>query len=61
MPKLTNVNVQNTYNGRTIDKESKDIAYFDDTHEYIDKNDGLHGVSVTTMISKYENPFDADF
>ena len=51
----------NTYKGRTIDKESKEIAYFDDTHEYIDKKDGVKGVSVTTLIHSYSNPFDALF
>ena len=61
MPKLNDNVKHNTYNGRTIDKESKEIAYFDDTHEYIDKKDGIKGVSVTTLIHSYSNPFDASF
>lgn len=61
MPKLNDNVKHNTYNGRIIDKESKDIAYFDDTHEYVDKNDGTKGVSVTTLIHSYSNPFDANF
>ena len=50
-----------TYNGKTVDKESEDIVYFDDTHEYIDKESGVRGISVTTLIHRYSNPFDADF
>ena len=61
MPKLNDNVKHNTYKGRTIDKESKEIAYFDDTHEYIDKKDGVKGVSVTTLIHSYSNPFDASF
>lgn len=60
MPKLFNVN-EKYYNGRLIDKESESIVYFDDTHEYIDKKDNLKGVSVTSMIHSYTNPFDANF
>ena len=61
MPKLKSDTNHNIYNGRIIDKESKEIAYFDDTHEYIDKRDGIKGVSVTTLIHSYSNPFDSDF
>ena len=61
MPKLKSDTKHNIYNGRIIDKESKEIAYFDDTHEYIDKRDGVKGVSVTTLIHSYSNPFDSDF
>lgn len=60
MPKLENVNV-NYFNGRRIDKETDSIVYFDDTHEYRDKKDNLKGVSVTTLIHTYTNPFDSDF
>ena len=51
----------NYYNGRLIDKETDSIVYFDDTHEYRAKEDDLQGVSVTTMIHAYINPFDATF
>ena len=51
----------NYYNGRLIDKETDSIVYFDDTHEYRAKEDDLQGVSVTTMIHAYTNPFDATF
>ena len=61
MPKLNDNVKHNTYKGRIIDKESKEIAYFDDTHEYIDKESGNKGISVTTLIHNYTNPFDADF
>lgn len=60
MPRLDNVDVK-YYNGRLIDKETENIVYFDDTHEYIDKNDNLKGISVTTMIHSYTNPFDSNF
>lgn len=61
MPKLNDNVKHNTYKGRTIDKESKEVMFFDDTHEYIDKRDGMKGVSVTTLISAYCNPFDSEF
>ena len=60
MPKLENVN-ENYYHGRLIDKETDSIVYFDDTHEYRAKEDDLKGVSVTTMIHEYTNPFDSAF
>lgn len=60
MPKLENVN-ENYYHGRLIDKETDSIVYFDDTHEYRAKEDNLKGVSVTTMIHEYTNPFDSAF
>lgn len=49
------------YDGRLVDKETDSVVYFDDTHEYKAKSDGLQGVSVTTMIHSYVTPFDADF
>lgn len=61
MPKLNDNAKHNLYNGRVIDKESDDIMFFDDTHEYISKKDGVKGVSVTTLIHYYTNPFDEDF
>lgn len=61
MPKLNDNAKHNTYKGRTIDKESKEVMFFDDTHEYIDKRDGIKGVSVTTLLSAYCNPFDSEF
>lgn len=60
MPKLENAN-ENYYHGRLIDKETNSIVYFDDTHEYRAKEDDLKGVSVTTMIHEYTNPFDSAF
>ena len=60
MPALKN-GEHNLYNGRVVDKESEDVVYFDDTHEYIDKESGNKGISVTTLIHNYTNPFDADF
>lgn len=60
MPKLFNDN-DKYYNGRLIDKETDTIVYFDDTHEYISKEDNIKGVSVTTMIHEYSIPFDSDF
>lgn len=60
MPKLFNDN-EKYYNGRIIDKETDSIVYFDDTHEYRAKADDLKGISVTTMIHEYTNPFDSNF
>ena len=61
MPKLVDENVHSTWNGKQVDKESEEIVYFDDTHEYFSKEDKLKGVSVTTLIGAYKQPFDGDF
>lgn len=60
MPKLKNVN-EKYVNGLKVDKETKDVVYSDEAHVYIDKTDQQKYVSVTTLIGKYENPFDVFF
>lgn len=60
MPKLENKE-KSWYGDRIIDKETDTVAYFDDSHEYLDKNDGLKGISVTTLIGEYHEKFDANF
>lgn len=60
MPKLKNVK-EKYVNGLKVDKETKDVIYSDEAHVYIDKTDQQKYVSVTTLIGKYENPFDVFF
>lgn len=60
MPKLKNVK-EKYVNGLKVDKETKDVVYSDEAHVYIDKIDQQKYVSVTTLIGKYENPFDVFF
>jgi len=44
-----------------IDKEFGDVIYNDKLHLYIDKNDNVKYISVTTLIGKFEQFFDEDF
>ena len=60
MPKLKNAK-EKYVNGLKVDKETKDVVYSDEAHVYIDKTDQQKYVSVTTLIGKYENPFDVFF
>ena len=60
MPRLEHGN-HSLYNGRIVDKENEEAVFFDDTHEYFEKNTGRKGVSVTTLIGLYEQPFNAEF
>lgn len=60
MPKLKNAK-EKYINGLKVDKETKDVVYSDEAHVYLDKTDQQKYVSVTTLIGKYENPFDVFF
>ena len=60
MPKLKNVK-EKYVNGLKVDKETKDVIYSDETQVYLDKTDAQKYISVTTLIGKYENPFDVFF
>ena len=61
MPKLNgNDNVKCVY-GYNVDKENEAVIYNDETHTYIDKNDGSKYISATTLIHRYTQPFNADF
>lgn len=63
MPKLydnDNVNVKCVY-GYQVDKENDSVIYNDETHSYIDKDDGSKYISVTTLIHKYAQPFNSEF
>lgn len=60
MPKLKNAK-EKYVNGLKVDKETKDVVYSDEAHVYLDKTDQQKYVSVTTLIGKYENPFDVFF
>ncbi len=61
MPKLKDGKEHSVYNGRVVDKESEDAVFFDDTHEYFYKPTGEKGISVTTLIGEYSQPFDENF
>lgn len=61
MPVLKDGKQHSVYNGRVVDKESEDAVFFDDTHEYFYKPTGEKGISVTQLISAYEQPFDSSF
>lgn len=60
MPKLKNID-DKYVNGIKVDKETKDVIYSDEQHVYVDKYDSQKYISVTTLIGKYENPFDVFF
>lgn len=45
----------------TIDKQNGAIAYNDLEHRYWNVNDNEKYISVTTLIGRYEQPFDLDF
>lgn len=45
----------------TIDKQNGAIAYNDLEHRYWNVNDNEKYISVTTLIGRYEQPFDSDF
>ena len=55
MPKLKSDTNHNIYNGRIIDKESKEIAYFDDTHEYRITSSPLDRYFVKSLSYKVQN------
>lgn len=60
MPKLSNVD-EKYVDGYKVDKETDDVIYSDEQHVYIDKTDKEKYISVTTLIHKYANEFDAAF
>lgn len=60
MPVLSNVD-EKYVDGYRVDKENDDVIYSDEQHVYIDKRDKEKYISVTTLIHKYVNEFDAQF
>lgn len=60
MPVLNNVD-EKYVDGYRVDKENDDVIYSDEQHVYIDKRDKEKYISVTTLIHKYVNEFDAQF
>jgi hypothetical protein len=44
-----------------IDKENNQVIYNDASHVYLDKEDGVQYISVTTLIGKYHQHFDSDY
>ena len=53
MPKLDGIEYKELY-GLSVDKENKELFFNDANHLYINKNDGSHYISVTTLIGEYE-------
>jgi len=60
MPKLQGVESKQLF-GLDVDKENKELFFNDSSHLYINKLDGSHYISVTTLIGEYENKFDEFF
>lgn len=48
-------------NGIKCDKENETAFFNDETHSYYDKKTMQKGISVTTLVGKYCNEFNADF
>ena len=44
-----------------IDKQNGSICFNEDSHTYWNENDNEKYISVTTLIEKFEQPFDKDF
>ncbi len=44
-----------------IDKQNGNVAFSEDTHTYWNVDDNEKYISVTTLISRYENEFDKEF
>ena len=60
MPKLDGIEYKELY-GLSVDKENKELFFNDASHLYVNKKDGSHYISVTTLIGEYENKFDEEF
>ena len=60
MPKLQGVESKELF-GLSVDKENKELFFNDSSHLYINKLDGSHYISVTTLALEYENKFDEFF
>lgn len=60
MPKLDGIDYKELY-GLSVDKENSELFFNDSKHLYVNKNDGSHYISVTTLIGEYENKFDEAF
>ena len=60
MPKLEGIEYKELY-GLSVDKENSELFFNDANHLYVNKNNGSHYISVTTLIGEYENKFDEEF
>lgn len=60
MPKLQGVEYKELF-GLSVDKENSELFFSDKEHLYVNKKDGSHYISVTTLIGEYENKFDEFF
>lgn len=60
MPALKGIEEKTLY-GYQVDKENTDVIYSDGPHVYLSKEDGSRYISVTTLISEYENKFNESF
>ena len=60
MPALKGIELKTLF-GKTVDKENDNVFFNDLEHVYLDKLSGEPYISVTTLIGKYENKFNADF
>lgn len=60
MPKLSGIETKKLFN-KQVDKENDSCAYSDLDHTYFSKSSGDQYISVTQLINKYCQPFDASF
>lgn len=60
MPKLKGIDQKYLFD-KQVDKENDTVAYNDEKHLYFSKDDGAPYISVTTLIGKYKQPFNAEF
>lgn len=60
MPKLKGMEPKTLF-GKQVDKENDDVFYSDKEHIYMSKKDGAPYISVTQLIHRYTQPFDANF
>lgn len=47
--------------GKTVDKANNQVAFNEESHTYWDLLSGEQYISVTTLVGKYEQPYDAQF
>lgn len=60
MPAFKGMTYEDSF-GKKVDKRNDRVAFNDATHEYWDLKTGSKYISVTQLISKYEQPFDEEF
>lgn len=60
MPAFKGMTYEDSF-GKKVDKRNDRVAFNDASHDYWDLKTGSKYISVTQLISKYEQPFDEEF